>query len=85
MTEKTDQTETGADLAAEIVAQVETGPRIPEFWLSRLAITLLCLGWSGFQLYVAYQPMNATLARSWHLAFAILLVFLAYPDRKSVV
>jgi TRAP transporter 4TM/12TM fusion protein len=69
----------GKAQAQEIVAQVESGPRSPDFWLSRTAIMALCLAWSGYQLYIAYVPVNATIARSWHLAFAILLVFLVYP------
>ncbi|MBT7292762.1 MAG: TRAP transporter permease, partial [Rhodospirillaceae bacterium] len=71
--------DSGETRAQEIVAQVESGPRNPEFWLSRLTIMLLCIAWSGYQLYIAYQPIDATIARAWHLAFAILLVFLAYP------
>jgi len=71
--------ESGETQAQEIVAQVESGPRNPDFLLSRLTIMLLCIAWSGYQLYIAYQPIDATIARAWHLAFAILLVFLAYP------
>ena len=69
--------------AQEIVAQVESGPRTPEFPIARIAILLLCLAWSGYQLYIAYQPVNATIARAWHLGFAILLVYLAYPAYKE--
>ncbi len=69
----------GEAVAQEIVAQVESGPRSPDFPVARIAILLLCLAWSGYQLYIAYQPVNATIARAWHLAFAILLVYLAYP------
>jgi len=71
--------ESGESQAQEIVAQVESGPRNPDFLLSRLIIMALCIIWSGYQLYIAYQPIDATIARAWHLAFAILLVFLAYP------
>jgi TRAP transporter 4TM/12TM fusion protein len=78
---KTPETEAkgGAAAARQIVAEVDSGPRSPDFTPARIAILLLCLAWSGYQLYIAYQPVNATIARSWHLAFAILLVFLAYP------
>ena len=69
----------GETRAEEIAAQVESGPRNPEFLLSRLTIMALCIAWSGYQLYIAYQPIDATIARAWHLAFAVLLVFLAYP------
>lgn len=52
------------------------------FWLS----TLMCFFWSVFQLYIAYFPMNTTMARSIHLAFAVCLVFMIFPlkiDKKS--
>lgn len=67
----------------EDIALNETGPRIPASWLSRWAITGLCLAWSGYQLYIAFVPINAIIARSWHLAFAIMLVYLAYPSFRS--
>ena len=65
--------------AEEILEQVESGPRSPDLPVARIAILLLCIAWSGYQLYIAYQPVNATIARAWHLAFAILLVYLVYP------
>ncbi len=64
---------------SEEINKLETGPRKPSFWLSRWTISGLCLAWSCYQLYIAYSPTNAILARSWHLAFAILLVYLTYP------
>ena len=68
----------------EILEQVESGPRSPDLPVARIAILLLCIAWSGYQLYIAYQPVNATIARAWHLAFAILLVYLAYPAYNEV-
>ena len=62
------------------VTNSEFGIRNPKFWLSRWAISGLCIVWSCYQLYIAYEPTNAIIARSWHLAFAILLVFLSYPS-----
>ena len=41
--------------------------------------SIICFAWSVFQLYIAYFPMNTTMSRSAHLAFAICLVFLLYP------
>jgi TRAP transporter, 4TM/12TM fusion protein len=41
--------------------------------------SIICFAWSVFQLYIAYFPMNTTMSRSVHLAFAICLVFLLYP------
>lgn len=69
--------------AQEIVAEVETGPREPVNRFTAALIVGLCVVWSVFQLYIAYQPINAIVARSWHLAFAICLVFLAYPLYKE--
>ncbi len=73
------EAKSGEAAAQDIVAEVESGPRTPDFPLSRIAILLLCIAWSGYQLYIAYQPIDATIARAWHLAFAILLVYLVYP------
>ena len=73
------EAKSGEAAAQEIMEQVESGPRSPDLPIARIAILLLCIAWSGYQLYIAYQPVNSTIARSWHLAFAILLVYLAYP------
>ena len=40
---------------------------------------VLALCWSLFQLYIAYHPINSIIARSIHLTFAVLLVYLAFP------
>jgi TRAP transporter 4TM/12TM fusion protein len=72
-------TENTASVPKEIVALVEAGSRDPENRVFAAFITLLCLGWSGYQLYIAYEPLNSHIARAWHLAFAICLAFLAYP------
>ncbi len=40
---------------------------------------VLALCWSLFQLYIAYYPLNSIIARSIHLTFAVLLVYLAFP------
>lgn len=69
--------------AEDMVAMVEAGAREPKNPIAAWLITLLCLGWSGFQLYLAYAPMNSHIARAFHLAFAICLAFLAYPAYKQ--
>jgi len=69
--------------AEDMVAMVEAGAREPKSPIAAWLITLLCLGWSGFQLYLAYAPMNSHVARAWHLGFAICLAFLAYPAYKQ--
>ncbi|MFW6401829.1 MAG: TRAP transporter permease [Desulfohalobiaceae bacterium] len=46
-------------------------------------ITLLCLSWSGYQLFIAFNPINSHIARAWHLAFAICLAYLLFPAYKQ--
>ncbi|MBE1423658.1 TRAP transporter 4TM/12TM fusion protein [Desulfomicrobium macestii] len=69
--------------AEDLVAMVEAGAREPSNFFASGAITLLCLCWSAFQLFLAYQPLNSHIARAWHLAFAVCLAFLAYPAYKQ--
>ena len=78
------EAKSGEAAAQDIVAEVESGPRTPDFPLSRIAILVLCFTWSCYQLYIAYQPIDATIARAWHLAFALLLAYLAYPAYNEV-
>lgn len=73
-----------ADKSAEdIVVEVEAGPREPLSRIASALITALCVCWSGYQLYIAFQPINSHIARAWHLGFAICLAFLAYPAYKQ--
>ncbi|MDA1000043.1 MAG: TRAP transporter permease [bacterium] len=60
----------------------ETGPRHPQN-LTRWLIAALGLAWSLFQLFIAYEPVNAIIARSVHLTFAIAMVFLSFPGTKQ--
>jgi TRAP transporter 4TM/12TM fusion protein len=69
--------------AEDLVAMVEAGAREPSNFFASGVITLLCLCWSGFQLYLAYQPLDSHIARAWHLGFAVCLAFLAYPAYKQ--
>ncbi len=69
--------------AEDLVVMVEAGARAPRNPVVKWVISFLCLAWSGFQLYLAHQPMNSHIARAWHLAFAICLVFLVYPAYKQ--
>jgi TRAP transporter 4TM/12TM fusion protein len=69
--------------AEDMVAMVEAGAREPKNPIAAWLITLLCLGWSIYQLYIAYMPINSHIARAWHLGFAICLAFLAYPAYKQ--
>lgn len=45
-------------------------------------ICAIALGWSLFQLYLAYRPINSIVARSIHLTFGVVLVYLAFPIRR---
>jgi len=68
------------DQAAEdIVAQVESGPRNPHSRIAAGVIIAISVAWSAYQLYIAQSPINSFIARSWHLGFALALVYLAYP------
>ncbi|MBN2033544.1 MAG: TRAP transporter permease [Deltaproteobacteria bacterium] len=69
--------------AEEIMARAEAGGRAPKSRTASWVITLLCLGWSAFQLYIAYRPIDSHVARAWHLAFALSLAFLVYPAYKE--
>ncbi|MEL7557608.1 TRAP transporter permease [Stutzerimonas chloritidismutans] len=76
-------------LSTEELIAKDVGARLPEGVMAKL-ITGLALLWSLFQLWIA-SPLpfmlrigvfNNTEARSIHLAFALLLAFLAYPAFK---
>ena len=76
----------------ELVASSDTGGRTPSLPIARL-ITVLAIVWSLFQLWIA-SPLpfmlgvgvfNDTEARSFHLAFALFLAFLAYPAARTSV
>ena len=69
--------------AQDIVMMSEAGARDPKSIVSRSLIIIICLAWSGFQLLIAYDPINSQIARAWHLGFALCLVFLAYPAHKQ--
>lgn len=69
--------------AEDLVAMVEAGAREPSNIFASGAITLLCLCWSVFQLFLAYQPLDSHIARAWHLGFAVCLAFLAYPAYRQ--
>lgn len=86
-------TDDRADLltAAQMVAEADTGGRKPDDSPSRWLLLLVPLAWSLFQLWYA-SPLpysfrigvfNSSEARAIHLAFALVLVFTAYPALKS--
>lgn len=71
------------EAAQDIVMMTEAGARDPKNIIAKALIVLICLAWSGYQLMIAYDPINSHIARAWHLAFAITLAFLAYPAYKQ--
>ncbi|MAS07216.1 MAG: C4-dicarboxylate ABC transporter [Ahrensia sp.] len=76
----------------ELVAQADTGGRNAGPFIGRL-IAGIALVWSLFQLWFAsplpfalgFGVFNDTEARSIHLAFAVVLAFLAFPPARSTV
>jgi len=84
--------------AEELVAEFDTGARNLVGWQKNL-IPYLCLLWALYQLYAAspvpsmlssalgidffYFIANLSISRKIHLAFALILVTLAYPLTKS--
>ena len=77
------------ELSTEELIAKDVGARMPEGGMAKL-IAGLALLWSLFQLWIAsplpfmlrFGVFNNTEARSIHLAFAMLLAFLAYPAFK---
>ncbi len=69
--------------AEDLLVMVEAGAREPRSRFFRYLIVALCLSWSLFQLYIAYQPLDSFVARAWHLAFALILTYLVYPAYKQ--
>ncbi len=75
----------------DMVADADTGARNPINPFSRAVLWSVPLTWSVFQLWVAsplpytlgFGVMNDTQTRAIHLAFSMLLAFLAYPTFRS--
>lgn len=82
---------TSAQELEDLVAEADTGNRIPTAYYAILLLLLLPLFWSIFQLWIGSPLpsrfgigfMNDTESRSIHLAFAMFLTFLAFPAFKS--
>lgn len=81
--------------AEELVAQVDTGSRIPQNWQGRM-ILWVAFAWAVFQIYIASNvpflltdwtgiPLVVTSAnaRLIHLSFAIFLASMSFPLLKS--
>ncbi|MEO0484893.1 MAG: TRAP transporter permease [Pseudomonadota bacterium] len=83
--------DSGMDPALEdIVADADTGGRMPLDTFGRRALWILPLTWAIYQLWIA-SPLpfvvgfvwNDTQTRAIHLGFAVLLAYLAFPGTKS--
>ncbi|MBS0124049.1 TRAP transporter permease [Thetidibacter halocola] len=76
----------------EMVAAADTGGRVPSPAIAKF-IMIVAIIWSLFQLWIAspipfminFGVFNDTEARSFHLAFALFLAFLAYPAQRTPV
>jgi TRAP-type uncharacterized transport system fused permease subunit len=81
------------DKLDEMIAEADTGKRAPK---GRIAIAILFfvpLCWSLFQLWIG-SPLpsqfgigflNDTQSRAIHLAFAVLLAFMAFPASRKII
>ena len=88
----TDATTNKGDTALDdILADADTGGRVPTGNFNKAALWYLPLVWAIYQLWIA-SPLpfmlgigvwNDTQTRAIHLGFAVLLAFLAFPGLKS--
>lgn len=82
-TDKPGNTDTQLD---DIIADADTGGRMPQDAFGKRALWILLLTWSLYQLWIA-SPLpflvgyvwNDTQTRAIHLGFAVLLAYLAFP------
>ena len=79
------------EAAEALIAEADTGARAPTGNLPKALLFFLPLTWSLFQLWYSsplpfslnFFILNDTEARAIHLAFSVLLAFLAYPTLRS--
>ena len=82
---------TGVDAAESLIAEADTGARAPKGKIPTALLFFIPLAWSLFQLWYAsplpftlnFFILNDTEARAVHLAFSVLLAFLAFPTFRS--
>jgi TRAP transporter 4TM/12TM fusion protein len=63
----------------KLVEKLEGQRTLPEGSWQHWMIVLLAFAWSAYQIYVVVVPTNSVFVRSFHLAFALALVFAMYP------
>lgn len=66
-----------ADIKDEKIVEVKNRDFTSTFFI--YLVIAVCFCWSVFQLYIAYFPLNTTIARSIHVAFAVAIIFLYFP------
>jgi TRAP-type uncharacterized transport system fused permease subunit len=76
----------GLELARRMAEEEEGIGRRPKGW-SKWVIPTVCVAWSLFQLSIAsWLILDTTFIRAIHLGFALLVVYLNYPDvQKTAV
>lgn len=84
-------TNTGDAALEDILADSDTGGRVPSGGFNKAALWYLPLVWALYQLWIAsplpymigFGVWNDTQTRAIHLGFAVILAFLAFPGLKS--
>jgi len=77
--------------AEDLIAEADTGARAPKGKIPKALLFFIPLSWSLFQLWYSsplpftlnFFILNDTEARAIHLAFSVLLAFIAYPTFRS--
>ncbi len=75
--------EVDKDFEEKILTELEGQRNFPIKHILYWFIAIIAFLWSLYQLYVSYFPVNSTIVRSIHLAFAMVLAFLIYPVAKK--
>jgi len=68
--------------SSKILSNIENHAKLGKRGLQIVATIAFC--WSLFQLVVSYYPINSTITRSIHLAFAMMLAFLVYGKKINI-
>ncbi len=63
----------------KLVEQLEGQRNLKEGSWQHWMIAIIAFSWSLYQIYVVIVPTNSVFVRSFHLAFALALVFAMYP------
>lgn len=91
MAETNNQNAIPEESLQEMIAEADTGARSPHGGIPKALLFFIPLAWSLFQLWYSsplpftlnFLILNDTEARAIHLAFSILLTYIAYPTLRS--